>query len=113
MSVSRYANGSARRKVRAWLKAQGRPCHICGRAIDYSLPAGHPMSFEVDEIVPVSKGGSAIDRSNVAPAHRICNERRGNKPLRKAKSKPAQLKVSDVGSPDATGHHKPVTTREW
>ena len=42
---------------------------------------GDPMSFEVDEIVPVSKGGSPIDRANVAPAHRICNERRGNKSL--------------------------------
>ena len=29
--------------------------------------------------MPVSKGGSPIDRANVAPAHRICNERRGNK----------------------------------
>jgi 5-methylcytosine-specific restriction endonuclease McrA len=84
-SPSRYANGAARRKVRAWLRGQGLPCHLCGRAIDYSLPAGHPMSFEVDEIVPVSKGGSPIDRSNVAPAHRICNERRGNKPMRKRK----------------------------
>lgn len=80
-STSRYANGNARRKVRAWLKAQGMPCHICGRAIDYSLPSGDPMSFEVDEIVPVSKGGSPIDRSNVQPAHRICNQRRGNKEL--------------------------------
>lgn len=78
---TRYANGHARRQVRAWLKAQGLPCHICGMAIDYDLPAGDPMSFEVDEIVPVSKGGSPIDRANVAPAHRICNERRGNKSL--------------------------------
>lgn len=78
---SRYANGHARREVRAWLRAQALPCHICGRPIDYSLPAGDPMSFEVDEIIPVSKGGSPIDRGNVAPAHRICNERRGNKPV--------------------------------
>lgn len=92
MSASRYANGNARRKVRAWLKAQGMPCHICGRAIDYTLPAGHPMSFEVDEIVPVSRGGSPIDRANVAPAHRICNERRGNKPLPKAaKTRPQPM----------------------
>lgn len=48
--------------------------------IDYSLPAGHPMSFEVDEIVPVSMGGSPFDRDNVDAAHRICNQRRGNKP---------------------------------
>ena len=78
---SRYANGHARREVRAWLKDQCLPCHICGRPIDYSLPAGDPMSFEVDEIVPVSRGGSPIDRANVAPAHRICKERRGNKSL--------------------------------
>lgn len=37
------------------------------------------MSFEVDEIVPVSRGGSPIDRANVQPAHRICNQRRGNR----------------------------------
>ncbi len=109
MSANRYANGSARRKVRAWLKAQGLPCHICGRAIDYTLPAGHPLSFEVDEIVPVSKGGSPIDRSNVAPAHRICNERRGNKPLRKTNSRAAQAssdkRLSDTADqrPSACG----------
>lgn len=80
-SNARSSNGNARRKVRAWLRAQGNPCHICGMAIDYSLPAGDPMSFEVDELVPVSLGGSPIDRSNVAAAHRICNQKRGNKPL--------------------------------
>nr|DAM59856.1 MAG TPA: HNH endonuclease [Caudoviricetes sp.] len=37
------------------------------------------MSFEVDEVVPVSRGGSPIDRANVQPAHRICNQRRGNR----------------------------------
>lgn len=37
------------------------------------------MSFEVDEIVPVSLGGSPFDRSNVQPAHRICNQRKGNR----------------------------------
>ena len=78
-TASRYANGNARRKVRRWLAAQGLPCHICGRPIDYGLPAGDPMSFEVDELVPVSRGGSPTDRANVAPAHRICNERRGNR----------------------------------
>ena len=76
----RRANGHRRDELRRWLRAQGRPCHICGLPIDYSLPAGHPMSFEVDEIVPVSKGGSPLDRDNVDAAHRICNQRRGNKP---------------------------------
>lgn len=74
----RYANGAARRKVRSWLKAQGLPCALCGRPIDYSLPARDPWSFEVDEIVPVSLGGSPYDKGNVQPAHRICNEKRSN-----------------------------------
>lgn len=78
-SNPRTRNGNARRKLRKWLKDQGLPCHICGLAIDYTLPAGHPFSFEVDEIVPVSKGGSPLNKSNVAPAHRICNQKRGNK----------------------------------
>ena len=75
----RTANGTARRSVRAWLRAQGRPCAICGQPIDYSLPPGHPLSFEVDEIIPVSLGGSPVDRANVQPAHRICNQRKGNR----------------------------------
>lgn len=37
------------------------------------------MSFEVDELVPVSKGGDPLDRANVDAAHRVCNERKGNR----------------------------------
>lgn len=98
MANPRYANGSARRKLRAWLKAQGRPCHICGQAIDYSLPAGDPLSFEVDEIVPVSKGGDPLDRSNVAAAHRICNQRRGNR---------------DIGQKRSAASTPVITSRRW
>ena len=65
MGNPRYGNGSKRRAVRAWLRSRGDPCALCGKPIDYSLPSGHPMSFEVDEIVPVSKGGSPYERSNV------------------------------------------------
>ena len=79
-SRSRYArNGSRRRKLRARLRAMRLPCAICGMPIDYDLPAGDPMSFEVDEIVPVSLGGSELDWRNLQPAHRICNQRKGNR----------------------------------
>jgi hypothetical protein len=80
----RNRNGAARRAVVAWLRSQGRGCWICrafGRdpTIDYSLPAGDPMSFECDELVPVSKGGDPYDPANVDAAHRRCNQWRGNK----------------------------------
>ena len=38
-------------------------------------------AFECDELVPVSRGGSPYDRENVAPAHRICNNWRGDRPV--------------------------------
>lgn len=88
MADPRYKNGNARRSLTRWLRAQGLPCALCGQPIDYSLPGGHPLSFEVDEIHPVSRWRefgysspqeAALDRSNVQPAHRICNQRAGAK----------------------------------
>lgn len=79
----RYSNGSRRRSLSARVRAAGMPCHICGLPIAYSLPAGHPLSYELDEIVPVSRGGSPTDPANVAPAHRCCNQWRGNRSMAK------------------------------
>lgn len=80
----RMSNGSARRKLVKRVKAEGRGCWICrafGRpdAINYDLPPGHPLSFELDELVPVSKGGSPYEYDNVDAAHRRCNAWRGAK----------------------------------
>ena len=90
----RYSNGARRRAIRARWRAMGEPCRLCGRPIDYSLPAGHPMSFEVDEIVPVSKGGDPLDFDNTQPSHRICNQRKGNGIVRKGKPPKSGLPTS-------------------
>ena len=71
-------NGHRRRILRNRVKQMGLPCALCGDPIDYSLPAGDPWSYELDEIVPVSLGGSELDPDNVQPAHRICNQK-GNR----------------------------------
>lgn len=78
----RRANGTRRTATLRWLRAQGRPCWICQGPIDYGLPPGDPLAFECDELVPVSRGGSPLDRGNVEAAHRCCNQWRGNKPVR-------------------------------
>lgn len=72
-------NGHRRRILRNRVKAMSLPCALCGDPIDYSLPAGDPWSYELDEIVPVSLGGSELDPDNVQPAHRICNQKKGNR----------------------------------
>ena len=77
-SNPRYRNYAQRVAIRKRWKAIGAPCALCGKPIDYSLPAGDPMSYEVDEIVPVSLGGDPCDFENTQPAHRRCNQKKGN-----------------------------------
>lgn len=93
MSNPRYANGNLRRKYRARFKAMGMPCGICKGfygEIHYDEPSDwkHPLSFVIDEIVPVSKyreGGyssaraCAEDPHNLQPAHWACNAAKSNK----------------------------------
>ncbi len=78
----RRANGSRRTATMRWLRAQARPCHICGMPIDYGAQAGEPRAYECDELVPVSRGGSPYDHGNVDAAHRCCNSWRGAKSMR-------------------------------
>lgn len=81
----RRANGSRRTNLRNRIKALGLPCHLCELPIDYTLPYMHPDAFVLDEIVPVSAGATedekvrlATDPGNVGPAHRHCNQERGD-----------------------------------
>lgn len=67
------AHASRRRKLRARVRARGEPCAICGRPIDYDLPAGDDWAYELDEILSRWRGGDPLDASNVQPVHRVCN----------------------------------------
>lgn len=90
MNNPRYHNGNRRRKYRARIKAMGLPCHICGKPINYDEPSDHlhPLSFVIDEIIPISRWKEfgynsprevAEDFDNLAPAHYICNLRKSNR----------------------------------
>ena len=54
-------------------------CAICGREVDKTLHYLDPLAPEVDEIIPVSRGGSPYDWDNLQLGHRICNQRKGAK----------------------------------
>lgn len=103
----RRQNGAARARIKARLIAEsgGQPiCHLCGQPIDVRLPAGHPYAFEIDELVPVSKGGSPFEYRNCRAAHRVCNQRRGNRDLRSLASR----------SPSAEQNAMPIkSSRAW
>lgn len=68
-------NSAIRNKHRARVARDKPACHICGKAIDYTLPNLDPWSFVLDHVVPLAKGGSdAIE--NKKAAHRECNSKK-------------------------------------
>ncbi len=89
----RRINRQARNLARQRVLAQQTPCAICDRPIDDAIAWPDPMSAEVDEIIPVSRGGSATDLRNLEKVHRCCNQLKSDKSLawarRKAKGAPA------------------------
>lgn len=96
MSNPRRANGHRRDQVTRKVLAEETHCALCGEWVDKTLRLlpghhsprctnpecsgckPHPKSPTVDEIVPVSLGGSPVDRANCRLAHRDCNIKRGN-----------------------------------
>lgn len=81
--INRRARNLARQRV----LAQQVPCAICDRPIDDAIAWSDPMSAEVDEIIPVSRGGSATDLRNLEKVHRCCNQLKSDKSLAWARQK--------------------------
>lgn len=73
MTVKR--DSALRFKHRARIARDQPACHICGKAIDYTLPHLDPWSFVVDHVVALKNGGSdTLD--NKKAAHRECNSKK-------------------------------------
>ena len=89
----RHRNRNFRRKMQNRFRAACAPCGICRGAlgpIRYDQPsdAAHPLSFVIDEIIPVSRWREfgfaspeavAENVENLQPAHWVCNARKGAK----------------------------------
>ena len=92
MSTGR--NTAVRDRDRPAIARTKPPCGICEQEIDYSLPHLDPMSFVVDHVVPLNKGGAdTID--NKQAAHRSCNRTKSDRLA------------------DESGPRTFVTTRVW
>lgn len=76
--VSAGRSGHNWRKLVANLRAQRRPCWICGQPIDYRLRWPDPASFSADHAAPLSTYPHlAEDPSNLRASHLRCNTSRG------------------------------------
>ena len=69
-SPDTWGGRKAQQYVRKTLDSYGLICWLCGL----------PGATTADHIVPRSKGGAVYDLANLGPAHKHCNESRGNRP---------------------------------
>lgn len=65
----RWGGRKAQAYVRLTLDTYGRVCWLCGL----------PGATTADHIIPRSTGGAVYDLLNLGPAHKKCNEARGNR----------------------------------
>lgn len=86
----RRRNGWRRDQLRRRVIAAYDTCAICGQPIDKTLRSPHPLSAEVDELVPVSRGGDPLSFGNCRLTHRRCNRLKSDKTDEYAKAQLAK-----------------------
>jgi 5-methylcytosine-specific restriction endonuclease McrA len=62
----------------AILERFGMVCYLCTRPILYDTTSMHPAALTLDHVVPVTQGGRDVEE-NLRPAHRACNEDKGER----------------------------------
>lgn len=103
----RRVNRSARNQARARVLATDGPCPICGRPIDRTVRWPDPWAAEVDEIIPVSRGGSPTDLRNLQRVHRRCNQ------LKSDRSMTWAVQAARGGNVKIPASHIPFRKSEW
>lgn len=69
-SAETWGGRKAQQYVELTLSTYGRVCWLCGL----------PGATTADHIIPRSRGGAVYHLANLGPAHKHCNESRGNRP---------------------------------
>lgn len=69
-------NTTLRNRYRSTIARDKPPC-FCGGEINYEAHHLDPLSFTIDHIVPLAKGGEDV-LENLRAAHRQCNRDKGD-----------------------------------
>lgn len=99
----RRTNGHKRNQLRKRALSYYDTCYLCGKPIDKTIKTPHPQSAEVDEIIPVSRGGNPYDWNNLRLTHRQCNQ------IKKAHT-PAYAQAKIYALTHHTTHTTPTPT---
>lgn len=105
MKAPRRINDIRAKRLRAQVRAEGAPCHVCGQPIDYDAHHLDPASFQLDHLWQVALGGPEHDPLNAAAAHRACNRKRSTTVDAKAIATAAHFGVTLTPPPRQPNRH--------
>jgi 5-methylcytosine-specific restriction endonuclease McrA len=72
---------AAYQALRLRIRASAPPiCWLCSERIDLTLRWPHRLSWSLDHVIPLARGGSLLDPANARPAHLACNCKRQDDP---------------------------------
>lgn len=102
--MGKRGNSRKRDRLKRRLAMTEHECWLCLGArgpLDLSLPPGLPLSVEIDEEVPFSKGGDPLDPRGTHLVHRVCNLQKGASVLKRG------------AFADSSSNDGPEPSREW
>ena len=80
--MGKRKNARRRAEIKRRLMAVEHDCWLCLLPLDFTISDfRNPWAVEVDEELPVSRGGDCLDISNCHLVHRVCNLIKGNRIL--------------------------------
>lgn len=86
-------NDSTRRRIKRRLRMSEDTCFLCGLPLDDAAPAFTDWSTEIDEVIPVRKGGDPYGaNTDLHLVHRCCNIHRNAKQYRESVPYPGMLR---------------------
>jgi 5-methylcytosine-specific restriction endonuclease McrA len=75
-----WRTGHRWRRTRQRVIRRDTTCYLCGHPLNPTHQHPHPQSTVVDHIQPASHNpDAALDVTNLAATHKVCNERKGNR----------------------------------
>lgn len=87
MRTPRKSNGHRWRQLRTRVLAEETHCALCGQQPDPTAGTYHDRYPVVDHLIPVARGGSEYDRSNLTLMCRGCNRFKSTMTLNEARAK--------------------------
>lgn len=88
-------------RLKAYQEEHDSTCRLCLQEVDFGLKSPAPGSPEIDHMIPVKRSGHPYEWANLQLAHKLCNQRKGNKTMAEWWKHVGAVRTPDTQRPTA------------